>query len=100
MPRSQSRHPVVFNRLVQYHQIQQRVALLQQTEAQAHQAVALARTRHEGGLIDYFEVLSAERELASARDAAMQSRTAEVVAMVGVYRALSGPPEAASLVKR
>lgn len=82
------------NRLVQYHRIQQRVQLLAQAEAQAHQAVSLARTRHEGGLIAYFEVLGAEQELATAREAAVQSRTAEVVAMVDVYRTLAGPPEA------
>lgn len=80
------------NRLVQYNRIQKRVQLLAQAESQAHQAVTLARTRHEGGLIAYFEVLSAEQELATAREAAVQSRTAEVVAMVDVYRAIAGPP--------
>ncbi len=85
------------NRLVQYNRIQQRVQFLAKAEAQAHQAVALARTRHEGGLIAYFEVLGAEQELATAREAAVQSRTAEVVAMVDVYRTLAGPPDADDL---
>lgn len=85
------------NRLVQYSRIQQRVKILAQAEGQAHEAVALARTRHEGGLVAYFEVLAAEQELAAARQAAVQSRTAEVVAMVGVYRALAGPPDAGDL---
>lgn len=85
------------NRLVQYNRIQQRVQFLAQAEAQAHEAVALARTRHDGGLIAYFEVLAAEQELVAAREAAVQSRTAEVLAMVDVYRALAGPPDAGDL---
>lgn len=80
-------------RLVYYDRLQQNRRHMQQAEAQAQQAVTLARTRYENGLIDYFEVLSAEQELASARDAAVRSRTAEVVAMVDVYRALAGAPE-------
>lgn len=79
-------------RLVYYDRLQQHRRHMLQAEAEARQAVALARTRYESGLIGYFEVLSAEQELASARDAAVRSRTAEVVAMVDVYRALAGAP--------
>ena len=80
------------NRLVYYDRIQQRTQRLQQSEAEARQAVDLARTRYENGLIAYFEVLAAEQELAIASDASVRSRTAEVVAMVDVYRALAGAP--------
>lgn len=80
------------NRLVQYDRIQQRARFLAEAEEQARQAVEMARTRYEGGLIAYFEVLVAEQELALAREAAVQSRTAEVLAMVDVYRTLAGPP--------
>src|SRR5690606_41273655 len=45
----------VENRIVQYSQIQQQLQLLVQAEALAHQATTLARTRHENGLIAYFE---------------------------------------------
>ncbi len=80
-------------RLVFYDRIQQRVARLQQAQAQARQAADLARTRYRDGFIGYFEVLDAEQELAAAREATIQSRTASIVAMVDVYRTLAGPPE-------
>jgi len=89
----------VENRIVQYSQIQQQLQLLVQAEALAHQATTLARTRHENGLIAYFEVLNAEQELAAAREAAAQSRTAQVVAMVDLYRALAGPPDTVSFAQ-
>ena len=54
--------------------------------------VLVFRTRHDRGYIGYFEVLSAEQELITARDEAVTSRTAEVLAMVDVYRALAGAP--------
>lgn len=80
------------NRLVFYDRVQQRTQRLQQAEAQALRAVELARTRFENGLISYFEVLTAEQELVIARDLAVRSRTSELVAMVDVYRTLSGAP--------
>ena len=82
----------VENRLVYYNRIQEREQRLQQAQTQALQAVELANTRHENGLIAYFEVLSAQQELAIARDAAVRSRTQVMVAMVDVYRALAGAP--------
>lgn len=82
----------VENRLVYYNRSQAREQRLQQAQTQAQQAVELAHTRHENGLIAYFEVLSAQQELALARDAAVRSRTQVMVAMVDVYRALAGAP--------
>lgn len=78
-------------RLVRYQRSQQRTALLDGAVEQAERAVDLARTRHERGYIDYFEVLLAEQELIAARNEAVRSRTDEVLAMVDVYRALAGP---------
>lgn len=89
----------VENRLVQYSHIQQQYQRLVQAEVLAGQAARLARTRYESGLIAYFEVLSAEQELAAARDAMSQSRTAQVVAMVDLYRALAGPPDPVTLAQ-
>lgn len=79
-------------RLRRYQRSQQRTTLLERAAEASERAVALARTRHERGYIAYFEVLAAEQELITARDEAVTSRTAEVLAMVDVYRALAGAP--------
>ena len=60
--------------------------------AHAEQAAELARTRYERGFIGYFEVLAAEQELTTTRDARVRSQTGVVLAMVDVYRALAGAP--------
>jgi multidrug efflux system outer membrane protein len=83
-------------RLVRYHRSRERARRLQQAQADAEQAVQLARTRYERGLVSYFEVLSAEQELAATRESAVRSRAAVVLAMVDVYRALAGAPESRS----
>lgn len=80
------------SRLVQYDRNQERTQRLEQAEEAARQAVELARLRYDGGFIAYFEVLTAEQELAAARDATVRSRTAEAVSMVDVYRTLAGAP--------
>ncbi len=79
-------------RLVRYQRARQRAEHLQQAADDARQAAALARTRYERGFIGYFEVLAAEQELATTRDASVRSRTGVVLAMVDVYRALAGAP--------
>ena len=58
----------------------------------ATEAAELARTRYRQGFIGFFEVLAAEQELIDTRDALIESRTAETLAMVNIYRALAGAP--------
>ena len=62
----------------------------------AGDAAELARTRYRQGFIGFFEVLAAEQELIDTRDALIESRTAETLAMVNIYRALAGAPGAAT----
>ena len=62
----------------------------------AERAAALARTRYEQGFIGDFEVLAAEQELTTTRDAQVRSQAAVTQAMVDVYRALSGAPAPAA----
>ena len=62
----------------------------------AGEAAELARTRYRQGFIGFFEVLAAEQELIDTRDALIESRTAETLAMVNIYRALAGAPGAAT----
>lgn len=79
-------------RLVRYQRAQQRQERLSHAMELAGRAVELARLRYEAGVLGFFEVLAAERELTSVRDDVVRSRTAVVLAMVDVYRSLAGQP--------
>lgn len=82
--------------LVRFQQSQTRVGLLQDVTAASEQAVDQARVRYEQGYIDYFELLSAELELARARDSLVLGQTEQALAMVNVYRSLAGAPTLAA----
>lgn len=60
-------------------------------------AAQLARTRYEGGLIDFLEVLDAERTQLAAEDGLAQSRTQTATSLIAVYKALGGAWEGAPL---
>jgi outer membrane protein, multidrug efflux system len=53
-------------------------------------AARIARTRYEGGLVDFLDVLDAERTELSAEDRLAQSRTDAATSLVAVYKALGG----------
>ncbi len=83
-------------RLVRYQRARQRAERLVRASNDAQRAAALARTRYEQGFIGYFEVLAAEQELTTTRDAQVRSQAAVTQAMVDVYRALAGAPAPAA----
>jgi len=58
-------------------------------------AARLARVRYEGGVVDFLEVLDAERTQLDAEDRMAQSRTEAVTSLVAVYKALGGAWEGA-----
>jgi outer membrane protein, multidrug efflux system len=58
-------------------------------------AARLARTRYDGGIVDFLEVLDAERTQLQAEDQLAQSRTDAMTSLVAVYKALGGGWEAA-----
>jgi multidrug efflux system outer membrane protein len=60
-------------------------------------AAKLARTRYEGGYVDFLEVLDAERTELQAEDQLAQSRTATATSLIAVYKALGGGWEQAPL---
>jgi outer membrane protein, multidrug efflux system len=60
-------------------------------------AARLARIRYEGGLVDFLEVLDAERTQLSAEDRLAQSRTDAATSLIAVYKALGGGWEMAPL---
>jgi outer membrane protein, multidrug efflux system len=60
-------------------------------------AARLARTRYEGGYVDFLEVLDAERTQLQAEDTLAQSRTNTATSLIAVYKALGGGWEQAPL---
>jgi outer membrane protein, multidrug efflux system len=67
-----------------------RAEALQVAAAASDRAADLARERFKGGLVDFLEVLDAERTALSAELALSQSRTDAATSLVAVYKALGG----------
>jgi multidrug efflux system outer membrane protein len=53
-------------------------------------AANLARARFDGGIVDFLEVLDAERTQLEAEDQLAQSRTETATSLIAVYKALGG----------
>jgi outer membrane protein, multidrug efflux system len=53
-------------------------------------AARLARTRYEGGVVDFLDVLDAERTQLAAEDRLAQARTDAATSLIAVYKALGG----------
>ncbi|HVH84391.1 MAG TPA: efflux transporter outer membrane subunit [Steroidobacteraceae bacterium] len=53
-------------------------------------AARLARTRYEGGVVDFLAVLDAERTQLATEDQLTQSRTEAATSLIAVYKALGG----------
>jgi multidrug efflux system outer membrane protein len=74
--------------LVSYGRSQLRRDALKLAAAASDKAADLARQRFEGGLIDFLEVLDAERTALSAELLLSQSRTDAATSLVAVYKAV------------
>jgi multidrug efflux system outer membrane protein len=74
--------------LISYGRSQSRRESLRVAAAASDKAADLARKRFEGGLIDFLEVLDAERTSLSAELLLSQSRTDEATSLIAVYKAL------------
>jgi len=74
--------------LISYGRSQSRRDALQLAAAASDKAADLARQRFEGGLIDFLEVLDAERTALSAELLLSQSRTDAATSLVAVYKAV------------
>lgn len=73
---------------ISYGRSQSRRDALRIAAAASDKAADLARKRFEGGLIDFLEVLDAERTALSAELLLSQSRTDAATPLVAVYKAL------------
>ena len=58
-------------------------------------AARIARTRYEGGMVDFLAVLDAERTQLAAEDRLAQSRTDAATSLIALYKALGGAWETA-----
>jgi multidrug efflux system outer membrane protein len=74
--------------LISYGRSQSRREFLRVAAAASDKASELARKRFEGGLIDFLEVLDAERTALSAELLLSQSRTDAATSLIAVYKAL------------
>jgi outer membrane protein, multidrug efflux system len=74
--------------LITYGRSQSRRDALRVAAAASDKAASLAQQRFEGGLIDFLEVLDAERTALSAELLLSQSRTDMATSLIAVYKAL------------
>jgi multidrug efflux system outer membrane protein len=74
--------------LITYGRSQSRRDALRVAAAASDKAASLAQQRFEGGLIDFLEVLDAERTALSAELLLSQSRTDTATSLIAVYKAL------------
>jgi multidrug efflux system outer membrane protein len=80
----------VENSLKAYAEEQNRRAALQQASEAAQQAVKLAQNKYEAGIIDFNEVLDAQRSLLSFEDQLAQSEGTVTANLITLYKALGG----------
>jgi len=80
----------VENSLKAYAEEQNRRAALQQASEAAQQAVKLAQNKYEAGIIDFNEVLDAQRSQLSFEDQLAQSEGTVTTHLITLYKALGG----------
>jgi multidrug efflux system outer membrane protein len=80
----------VENALVAYGNEQQRMSFLEAETAASQRSVDLAQQRYEQGLVDFLNVLDAQRQLYQAQDALAVSKAQLALDLVGLYESLGG----------
>jgi multidrug efflux system outer membrane protein len=78
------------NALIGYARAQREGDHLQESAKAAASAAHLADVRFEGGASDFLQVLDAQRSQLQAEDQLAQSRTRIAIALVSVYKSVSG----------
>jgi outer membrane protein TolC len=78
------------NALIGFSRAQRESGHLQQSATAAEAAARLANVRFEGGASDFLQVLDAQRSQLDAEDRLAQSQTRTAVALVAVYKSVSG----------
>jgi NodT family efflux transporter outer membrane factor (OMF) lipoprotein len=78
------------NALVSYSNEQSRRERLESAVQANEEAVKLSNERYRAGLTDFLAVLDAQRELYANEDLFTQSRTAQTLDLIALYKALGG----------
>ncbi len=78
------------NALVNYAQEQEQREHLQTAVESNLEAVRLSSDLYKAGLTDFLSVLDAQRELYANEDLLAQSRTAQTLDLIALYKALGG----------
>jgi len=78
------------NALVAYREQQQRLVNLTDQVRESTRAASIARTRYREGLVDFLELLDAERTQLQAEDAVAQAEADVFTSVVAVYKSLGG----------
>ena len=78
------------NALVNYSNEQSRRERLEDAVRANEEAVTLSNDRYRAGLTDFLSVLDAQRELYANEDLLAQSRTAQTLDLIALYKALGG----------
>jgi multidrug efflux system outer membrane protein len=76
--------------LVTHSRARERLEHLADSARASNTAATLARVRFDGGMVDFLQVLDAERTRLAAEDSLAQSRTEAATSLVAVYKALGG----------
>jgi outer membrane protein, multidrug efflux system len=80
----------VENALVAYGNEQERLKLLEEQTAANQKTLALAQERYNGGLVDFLNVLDAQRQLYQSEDTLAVSQSQLAIYLVTLYESLGG----------
>jgi outer membrane protein, multidrug efflux system len=78
--------------LANYHAQQARLIKLNDQARESKRAADIARLRYREGVVDFLELLDAERTQLQAEDAVAESEMEVYVAVIALYKALGGVP--------
>jgi len=80
------------NSLANYHAQQAQLIKLDDQARESKRAADIARLRYREGVIDFLQLLDAERTQLQAEDSVAQSERDVYVAVIALYKALGGVP--------
>lgn len=86
------------NALVSYREEQQRLVRLAEQARESGRAASIARVRYREGVVDFLDLLDAERTQLQAEDAVAQAEANVFTSVIAIYKALGGIPASDSAV--
>jgi multidrug efflux system outer membrane protein len=80
------------NALVAYREQQRRLVSLVDQARESGRAASIARVRYKEGLVDFLQLLDAERTELQSQEAVAQAEAGVFTGVVGIYKSLGGIP--------